>query len=57
MLTECTNVNQPGVAAIVDYLKAVNVKPNCQLGTIISSTIIIPATTVMYQPYAEIVIH
>jgi phospholipase C len=30
--TECTNVNQPGVAAIVDYLKAVNVKPNCQAG-------------------------
>jgi phospholipase C len=30
--TACADVGQPGVAAIVDYLKAVKVKPNCQAG-------------------------
>ena len=30
--TECADATQPGVAAIVDYLKAVKVKPNCQAG-------------------------
>jgi len=30
--TACADTAQPGVKAITDYLKAVNVKPNCQAG-------------------------
>ena len=30
--TECGDTSQPGVLAIVTYLKAVKVKPNCQAG-------------------------
>jgi len=30
--TACADTSQPGVKAIVDYLKAVQVKPNCQAG-------------------------
>jgi phospholipase C len=30
--TACADTSQPGVKAITDYLKAVNVKPNCQAG-------------------------
>ena len=30
--TDCADATQPGVAAIVDYLKADKVKPNCQAG-------------------------
>jgi phospholipase C len=30
--TACADTVQPGVKAIVDYLKALNVKPNCQAG-------------------------
>jgi phospholipase C len=30
--TECADTSQPGVAAIVDYLKSVKVKSNCQAG-------------------------
>ncbi len=30
--TACADTSQPGVKAITEYLKAVNVKPNCQAG-------------------------
>ena len=30
--TNCSDPNQPGVAAIVNYLKAINVSPNCEKG-------------------------
>jgi phospholipase C len=30
--TACADTSQPGVKAIVDYLKALSVKPNCQAG-------------------------
>ncbi len=30
--TNCSDTSQPGVAAIVDYLNAIHVKPNCQQG-------------------------
>jgi phospholipase C len=30
--TDCSDMSQPGVAAIVNYLNAVGVKPNCQQG-------------------------
>jgi len=30
--TACADTSQPGVKAITDYLKSVNVKPNCQAG-------------------------
>ena len=30
--TDCSDAKQPGVAAIVNYLKALNVSPNCEKG-------------------------
>ncbi len=30
--TDCSDTSQPGVAALTDYLKSINVKPNCQQG-------------------------
>ena len=30
--TECADTSQPGVKSITDYLKSVNVNPNCQAG-------------------------
>ena len=30
--TDCSDTSQPGVEAITDYLKSINVKPNCQQG-------------------------